>query len=556
MTQSQALDILKMGHNVFLTGAPGTGKTYVLNQYIDYLESHDIPVAVTASTGIAATHIGGMTIHSWSGIGIRERLSEWDIEAMLEKKYLWDRFQTTKVLIIDEVSMLASGMLDSLDMLARSMRNNPAPFGGMQVVLVGDFFQLPPVGNDSVSYSFFASAWREAQMHICYLEKSYRQDDGPLLTVLSHIRTCQVSTETRNVLAQCTDIQITHVEPTKLYTHNADVDAINDEKLAELEEDEEVFVMRTKGQKKYVETLTKSVLAPEILKLKVGASVMFVKNNPELGYMNGTLGRVTSLDDDVIVETAEGNKIVVEAETWSMTNDDGRVLAEAVQLPLRLAWAITVHKSQGMTLDAAEIDLSKCFVPGQGYVALSRVRTIQGLKVVGYNDQALAVDATVSNRDRAFRQESEQLVRRLLVTEEKKIAKLHKDFILYCGGTLEPKLNKKDTKGKKKIHTKISTYDETKKLVLEQMSIEDIVEKRELTKNTILDHIQKLRDDGELSVDDIAHIRPNRNSFDADITRVAAAMKKVKDDKLATLRHALDEYYSYDDLRVIKLFVE
>lgn len=551
MTQKQALDILKMGHNVFLTGAPGTGKTYVVNEYIEYLEDHDINVAVTASTGIAATHIGGQTIHSWSGVGIRDNLSEWDIEAMLEKKYLWNRFDTTDVLIIDEVSMLSAGILDSLDRLAQAMRRNHEPFGGMQIVLVGDFFQLPPIGNAETLYAFQADVWRTANIHVCYLEKSFRQDEGALWYLLQQIRNQDVDEDTHMTLSDAQEFRMSDVEPTRLYTHNADVDAINEQKLAELSTPMRVFSADERGTKKNIESLKKSLLAPEKLRLKEGALVMFVKNNLEKGYVNGTMGYIVDLDDDqIIVETYDGRRINVEAESWSVTNDDGKVLAEVIQLPLRLAWAITVHKSQGMTLDAAEIDLSKCFVPGQGYVALSRVRTIEGLKILGYNRNALAIDPNVFHHDSKMKESSEQIKRRLSVTDDSKLQQRHEDFITKSGGSLEKKK-------KKKKNRKQSTQSLTGELALQKMSISEMAAERDLTEQTIFNHLQTLRDNGELTIADIEYLRPDRDTFDNDVLRVQTAMHKASDDKLSTLKHdLLDDQYSYDDLKLIMLFCE
>ena len=145
MIQDDALNILKAGRNVYLTGAAGSGKTHVLNTYIQYLKERGVAVAVTASTGIAATHLGGLTIHSWSGMGIKEDLSDFDIELLIQKEHVWSRYHKTRVLIIDEVSMIHPRMFDALDRLARAMKENNSAFGGMQVVLSGDFFQLPPI---------------------------------------------------------------------------------------------------------------------------------------------------------------------------------------------------------------------------------------------------------------------------------------------------------------------------------------------------------------------------------------------------------------------------
>ena len=153
MLQSEALDILKMGRNVFLTGPAGSGKTHVLNAYVQYLKSHAVYVAVTASTGIAATHLGGQTIHSWSGLGVRDKLTDRDIEDLMERQYLYKRFDRTKVLIIDEVSMLHHFRLDLIEWICRQMKHNEKPFGGMQIILSGDFFQLPPVTRGEIAES-------------------------------------------------------------------------------------------------------------------------------------------------------------------------------------------------------------------------------------------------------------------------------------------------------------------------------------------------------------------------------------------------------------------
>ena len=148
MTQNDALEILKMGHSVLLTGAAGSGKTHTLNTYIEYLKKNNVGVAVTASTGIAATHLGGTTIHSWSGLGIRDVLSPYEMDALEQRSYLWKRYHATRVLIIDEISMLHHFQLDLIDKLCRAFKRINTPFGGMQVVFCGDFFQLPPISRD------------------------------------------------------------------------------------------------------------------------------------------------------------------------------------------------------------------------------------------------------------------------------------------------------------------------------------------------------------------------------------------------------------------------
>jgi len=195
MTQEEALNILKAGRNVYLTGAAGSGKTYVLNKYRDYLKERGVITAVTASTGIAATHLGGMTIHSWSGIGIKDNLSDFDIELLTQKERLWKRYDKAKVLIIDEVSMLHPRMFDCLNRLTQAMKGDSNAFGGIQVVLSGDFFQLPPIvaGEEKVSYIDSSLVWKTMDVRVCYLEEQYRQDDISLLGILDEIRAGEIS---------------------------------------------------------------------------------------------------------------------------------------------------------------------------------------------------------------------------------------------------------------------------------------------------------------------------------------------------------------------------
>ena len=295
MKQKEALEILKMGHNVYLTGAAGSGKTYLLNQYINFLKKHDIPIGVTASTGIAATHMNGSTIHSWAGIGIKKDLDEWDLDALLQKQYLAKRFEHTKVLIIDEISMLDYQRLDLVDKVCRGFKQNDLPFGGMQIILSGDFFQLPPITKNIDDFSFVnkSEVWNNMNLKVCYLDEQYRQEDGLLVEVLNNIRKNNVGEDVLAPLRTRYRKEILgDILPTKLYTHNADIDKINDSELEKVEGELKIFEMSTKGRKNLVESLKKSCLAQEELKLKIGSVVMFLKNNHQKKYANGTLGKI------------------------------------------------------------------------------------------------------------------------------------------------------------------------------------------------------------------------------------------------------------------------
>ncbi|MCB9809059.1 AAA family ATPase [Candidatus Nomurabacteria bacterium] len=552
MKQSQALDILKTGANVFLTGAPGAGKTYVLNQYIEYLHEHDIPVAVTASTGIAATHIGGVTIHSWSGMGIKKQLSEWDIDNLQTKQYLWKRYEKTKVLIIDEISMLDAHGLNAVNELAKAFKRTEKPFGGMQMIVVGDFFQLPPVsrGEESVSFAFESQAWGEAKFLTCYLDEQYRQDDSNLLDILGRIRTGELE-EDWSLLEDRYTSSIPEDHVTHLYTHNADVDALNQSELDALDTEEVFYTMSSKGSKTNVDRLKNSCLSPATLTLKIGALVMCTKNNFEAGYANGTLGTVVGFDEHdeyPIIQTRDGRESVISPAIWAM-HDGDTVLASIEQIPLRLAWAITVHKSQGMSLDAAYMDLSNVFEYGQGYVALSRVRSLEGLYLAGFNQHALLVHPKVKVRDKQFQRHSATLRDYTETKDSESITESHHKFIIHTGGSLE-KVEKKEKKNTS------TTYEQTKKCILEGKDIQQTAKERELAIETITSHIEKLTENRSLSLEDIEHIRPKKKDLEIITSAFQEEFEKTGKVTLTPVKSILKDKYSFQELKIARLFFD
>lgn len=413
MRQLQALQIMMAGKSVFLTGAPGAGKTFILHKFIKTAKRAGRAVAVTASTGIAATHIGGTTIHSWSGLGIKDTISQWDLEKLKSSAKYVKRYNSTDVLVIDEVSMLHGKRLDMINTVAKVLRQNNEPFGGLQVVLVGDLFQLPPITRSGEATDFvqYSDAWTTLDPCICYITEQHRVSAGDtLLDLLSAMRQGAVNELHEQALRDRLGRQPDKdVVVTRLYAHNADVDSINQLHLQALTTDTVVNGMTSRGVQAKRDQLMKSVLAPEQLQLKRGAEVMFVANNFSEGYVNGTRGTVIDfVGDTPVVVTNDGREINVEPYSWKLEEDE-RVAAEVVQLPLRLAWAITIHKSQGMSLDAAEIDLSRTFTPGMGYVALSRVRSMDGLYLKGVNQMALTMHPAIFEFDETARQQSKML---------------------------------------------------------------------------------------------------------------------------------------------------
>ena len=439
MTQTEALEILKTGANVFLTGEPGAGKSHTVNQYVAYLRSCGIEPAITASTGIAATHIDGMTIHSWSGVGVAAGMTRKEAAMVAGRKKIEKRLAEAKMLIIDEISMLSAPILSMVDAVCRAGRERGMPFGGLQVVLVGDFFQLPPISHDGskAPFAYASDAWAELNPVVCYLTDQYRQDDPAYLGVLSAIRTNRFGASHREHLSlRRHTIEQTPPDVPKLFSHNADVDRINMERLRLLLGDTAAFQMESFGPAALVTVLKRHCLSPEVLALKKGAVVMCTKNHPLGNFVNGTLGMVHDFDKETgcpTVETRKGNRIAIKPMEWTV-EEQGRTRARVAQIPLRLAWAMTVHKSQGMSMDAAVVDLSDAFEYGQGYVALSRVRRLSGLYLLGANERAFMVSAEILEKDKRFCLMSEKAQEKLCSMDKEEIARKHVAFIERCGG--------------------------------------------------------------------------------------------------------------------------
>ena len=422
MNQGLALEIMLSGQSVLLTGPAGAGKTFVLNQFIKLSKYEGKHVSVTATTGLAATHLGGTTIHSWAGIGVHDSIGNGFVDHIAKGRR--EIIEKTDVLIIDEISMLHDFRLDMVDEVCRLVRKKDEPFGGIQIIMSGDFFQLPPINRgDSRAGGFVVNSevWRELDPVICYLQEQHRQDDEQLLDILNAMRAGDIRRHHAETLLARAEVFPDDLEQlTELHTVNVDVDKINEAKLETLEGDEVVYSQMTTGSESYVETLQRSVLAPAALKVKKGALVMAVKNSPERKYVNGSIGTIIDFEpytDYPIVEFKNGKEVSMVPDTWELRDGDKK-RASISQIPLRLAWAITIHKSQGMTLDAARIDLRKAFVEGMGYVALSRVKNLNNLYLTGINQMALRVSEDAQTID--------EILRVKAATDAKRFAPLQK----------------------------------------------------------------------------------------------------------------------------------
>jgi hypothetical protein len=568
MKQTKALSIMKAGKNIFLTGSAGAGKTYTLNQYIRYLRARKILVAVTASTGIASTHINGMTIHAWSGLGLKKSLTKNDLNAISEKKHIKEHLEKTKVLIIDEISMLHRNQLDAINDILQFIRNNKAPFGGLQVIFCGDFFQLPPVGEAEESnrdkFAFMSDAWVKAAPVICYLTEQHRQKGDNLDKILNEIRRGAVDENSMQLLRLASKNILADVP--RLYTHNMDVERINAREMEKLEGRAMFFSAEKKGNPKLLEMLMSNVRTDEQLHLKIGAKVMFIKNNFDKGYINGSLGTVVEFTPEAtpVVALKDGKRIFCEKEKWAIEDEKGNALASFEQYPLRAAWAITIHKSQGMTLDAAEIDLSSTFEKGQGYVAISRVRSLEGLFLKGFNTLALELDALAMKADQRFRELSDDAEQNL--SDEV----LHAENLLFIkasGGIEDEKEIKsniekleKGIKIEVKKDSKKSTYLITKELMEQGMDLEELSVERGIAMSTVIQHLEKIK---ELYPDaNIHRFRPKGSMikkvekawFEVELEQREGTLNSVGKPMLKAVFEQLKGAVDYNDIKLCSLF--
>jgi len=409
--QQQFIDLAKSGKNIFLTGSAGVGKSFIVENYYEYANNiYKGRVWKTALTGIAALNIGGKTIHSWAGVKLAEGSPDFLIKEMFFK--IKRRWRTTKVLFIDEISMMGPELLEKLNKIAQLLRNNSKPFGGIQLIMVGDFFQLRPVKNPK--FAFESKCWNFIVNETVIMNEIVRQTDMKFQEILNEIRHGDCSTETQEIFQSRVGVNLTTnngIEPTRLYPKNRSVDTVNNSKLKALPGEAKVFKAEyyikhnssSQNKKFLFEYLRKNTPIKDTIYLKIGAQIVFKQNIPEWNVVNGSKGCVKSFSKygNPIVETINLDTIVVLPTEFTyerIENEEENIKFCAVkkQLPLKLAWASSIHSSQGTTLELVSIDCGEnVFDYGMSYVALSRVKTLEGLSLISFDPFAIEANQRV-----------------------------------------------------------------------------------------------------------------------------------------------------------------
>ncbi|CAG8650730.1 3487_t:CDS:2, partial [Ambispora leptoticha] len=425
--QTHVLDlVLKSRENVFYTGSAGTGKSILLKKIINEVKKLYGPenVAVTAPTGIAAINVGGMTIHSFSGIGTGDDKAENLLKKIKRRSLIRDRWKSIKVLVIDEISMLDGILFDKLEYIAREIRRNQKPFGDIQIIITGDFYQLPPVSKTGeCKFCFQVDSWQRVVKHSLQLTRIFRQRDDELISMLNEMR--HGGNLSSQSMALIKRLQIAPkyppdgILPTELYARNDSVNRANQSHLARITHKAQKYIAEDyalQNDSVQLQTLRKSCLAYDTLEIKRDAQVMLIKNLTK-DLVNGSRGIVIGFYDVQknsyyyngeeenlpphtelypIVRFTNAIEKVIYKEAWTLEGVGGIELARRTQIPLVLAWAISIHKSQGQTLERVKVDLGRVFEKGQAYVALSRATSADSLQVLNFRQDLVMAHKKVA----------------------------------------------------------------------------------------------------------------------------------------------------------------
>ena len=427
--QQIAFDKYVQGHNIFITGPGGSGKSALIRLINDHAYKKFKGIYVTAMTGCAAVLLNckAKTLHSWAGIGLGNGTIEQLVTKIKKNKFAKALWKSTDILVVDEVSMLSLKLFNVLNEIGKAVRNNPNPFGGIQLVFSGDFFQLPPVGDkdeiDTQRFCFESEDWNTVFRPDCQIQliKIFRQTDEIYSTILNQIREGKIRRKSNDMLLEYVGRPFAAnlvAEPTKLFPTRVKVENINNTKMSALQSDEKEFKIKylkdlemtraeratrcdysDKDIQMELEFLANNLICEKEMKLKIGAQVMSIINiqsDRGLDVCNGSQGIITgfcAVSGCPQVKFNNGIEMIMTRNIWQSDKIPGIGVS---QVPLILAWALTIHKSQGATLDAAEIDVgSGIFECGQTYVALSRVKSLDGLYLTSFDASKIRINRKV-----------------------------------------------------------------------------------------------------------------------------------------------------------------
>lgn len=394
--QAYALDMCESGENIFLTGGAGSGKSYVIREFMKNKDDKQMPIL--ASTGAAAVLLGGRTFHSFFGLGILEGGVHATFKRMQENKNLLKRLKKVEGVVIDEISMIPGDALMLAEAISQHARESTLPWGGLRIIAVGDFGQLPPVTKTGQKrdWCFLNEVWQKSGFQMCELHLNQRIKNNEFLNVLDDIRNGQMNSRVHDFLNDRTKQHDEDHPGTRLFPRREQSEGYNQKKLAEINETELVVDSIYLGEQKYIDILGKSAPVPAQLKLKVGCRILFLKNDLQKRWVNGTRGTLVHYEaDHLIVRKDGGREVKVEKISFSLLDADANVKASVIQFPVNLAYATTIHKSQGATLDELWCDLGSLWEPGHAYVALSRLRDPSGLHIVRWHPRSFIIDPAV-----------------------------------------------------------------------------------------------------------------------------------------------------------------
>ena len=533
--QAKALDVLNREGNVFLTGAAGTGKSFLLDRYLADKPTDAFPVV--ASTGAAAVIVGGRTFHSFFGLGIMEGGADMAVARALRNKKVIHRLQRACCIVIDEVSMLSGATLQAAESVARRARGGDAPWGGLRIIAVGDFAQLPPIapGQQDKDWAFRHSVWEESAFEPALLSTVMRTRDVPFLEILNFVREGIVNERVEAFLQERTVSSSDDIEGTRLYPHRAQAEQYNLRRLESVRKPLRTFPTAYIGAERYRESAIRSVPIPETLLLKEGALIMMRKNDASGGmrFVNGSLGHIRIIEDDVLfIRLLSGETIEIGKEKFSCLDGDGNEIMAACNFPVTLAWATTIHKAQGASLDRLIVDLHALWEPGQAYVAMSRVRSGDGLMVERWSASSIRAEPLVTAfYDGLADQAVKYKPRPLFIPPARETEEF--DSVPRKAAPLKAK--------------RLERMRSIARLLKEQVSLQNIAEECGIKPQRVLLYIEKiLASDDRCDLGYLAATVPGHR-------KIAAAFEEHGLEHLRPVFDVFDGEVPYDDLRLVRL---